>query len=786
VICLTRMPSGWTVRVMSVVLNRVVVAIALLATSVAPAMKEARAPYFTASPKPTSGLPGSEVHVTFAYEPPVINYRSAVTAVAITSCEFYLDADPKSTVGCGDVAGDAAWTMAMPKPLRAGKHEVHWTIQYTLDVKSGSDPDTGVFTFEVFEPAFSTAVEPAAANPGQPVDVRFTSELADVIITGCSVQGIRCGEDGGGWFARVPAPDATSVVPWNVAYAGGPGTENTAPGEVEIKVEPWPAPEFQVGIAGSAQVEPGTPVTVQFESLTTGVDVKTCFVTYRGERIDCTGTGLATVTIPGDAETGPAELPWELTFESSRHGEKGDHRKGSVGFTVVVEEPDFSVTVQPPAARPGDTVTLTFTSLIPGVEIVDCIAFFPHAIGNTCRRSPQRRVVRTRVPKDLPPGATLLRWGVESTNAAGRKVADDDVIPYLILPPLPKTGPATKSATPATKATTPAASGSTGTGTGTEQVATFPGPTPEFVAETRPESAPPGARVTVVVSPLDPDVRILGCAVVFSGGGDRACRHSGGRWSAQATVPAGAPAGETLPLDWRVNFVDTAGSRADANGTTDYPVRGSAPAAPAFEVVADPAAAAGGKEVTVSHNSEDTGVAITGCRVGFTENAFTSCQQSPGGWTAQVEVPPTMPTGPSPLHWTIVYARSGGPGGTAQGFSSFRVLPPDKDNHGWRYTAWSLLWRTVLGGVLLVGLLAFRVIRKPILDRFRPRPAATRSDERRESDDQESEETVSVVPVPAPEEMSVRVDRPDAPPARDIRLQIRRPRLTPHVPEDLP
>lgn len=765
---------------MSVVLNRVVVVIALLATSMAPAAKEARAPHFTASPKSASGLAGSQVDVTFAYQPPVVNYRSAVPAAAVTSCEFYLDADPKPAVGCGGVAGAATWTMAMPKSLAAGQHEVHWTIHYTLDEKSGFDPDTGAFPFEVFEPAFRTAVEPAVANPGQPVDVRFTSELADVTITGCNVRGIRCGKDGGGWFARVPAPDATSVVPWRVAYTGGPGTENTAPGEVEIKVEPWPAPEFQVGIAGSTRVSPGTPVTVQFESLTTGVDVKTCFVTYRGERIDCTGTDLATVTIPGDAEPGRVELPWELTFESSRPGEKGDQRTGSVGLTVVVEDPDFSVTVQPPAARPGETVTLTFTSLVPGVEISDCIAFFPHAIGDTCRRSPQRRVVRTRVPSDLTPGATLLRWGVESIDAAGRKGADNDVIPYLILPPLPKTGPATKTTIPATKATTPPG------GTGTTQVATVPGPAPEFVAETRPESAPPGARVTVVVSPLDPDVRILGCAVVFSGGGDRACRHSGGRWSAQATVPAGAPAGETLPLDWRVSFAGPAGSRADANGTTDYPVRGSAPAAPAFEVVADPAAAPGGKQVTVSHNSEDTGVAITGCRVGFTENALASCQQSPGGWTAQLEVPPTMPAGPNPLHWTIVYARSGGPSGTVQGLSSFRVLPPDQGDHNWRDTAWGVLWRTALGGVLLVGLLAFRVIRKPILDRFRPRPAATQSGERRNNNNQESEETVYVVPVPAPEEMSVRVDRPDAPPVRDIRLRIRRPRLAPHVPEDLP
>ncbi|MFD0522051.1 COG1361 family protein [Paractinoplanes durhamensis] len=348
-------------------LSRVVVAIALFATPMAPAAMQARAPNFTATPKTVTGLPGSAVKVDFAYEPSATAaYQPAATDIAVTSCEFSLDDDPKSTVGCTDQAGDMTWTMVMPKTLTAGKYKVHWIIQYSLYQKPVKDPDRGNFTFEVVEPRFRTAVEPAAAHPGQPVDVRFTSDPADVTITGCDVQGIKCGQDDRGWFARFPAPDATTVVPWHVDYHGGPGTDNTAPGRVGITVEPWPAPEFQVRLAGPDRVGPGTPVPVQFASLTKGVDVTACFVTYRGERIDCTGTDLATVMVRGDAEPGPVELPWKLTFESSRQGDKGDVRTGSVGFTVVIEPPDFSVTVQPPAARPGDPVTLTFTSLIPG------------------------------------------------------------------------------------------------------------------------------------------------------------------------------------------------------------------------------------------------------------------------------------------------------------------------------------------------------------------------------------------------------------------------------------
>ncbi|MEV4345027.1 hypothetical protein AB0J83_11170 [Actinoplanes sp. NPDC049596] len=806
-------------------LNRVVAAIALLATSVAPAVREARDPAFTAHPKPVVGLPGEAIHVEFTYnEPPIVNTEAADSPATITSCEFKLDKDEKTT-RCTYVAEDDTWTMVMPRPLKPGRHDVHWTVYYKINNDSIGTPDEGDFTFDSVEPLFRTTVKAPSPHPGQLVDVRFTSETDGVTITGCLVRDIKCGEDDGGWFARVPAPETTSAVPWSVGYTGGPGTEDTAPGRVEIKVEPWPAPEFQVGIAGSAEVGPGTPVSVKFESLTTGVDVKTCFVTYRGKRIDCGETDLATVTIPGDAETGPVEMPWELAFESSRLGEKDDVRTGSVKITVVVEEPRFSVAVQPEKARPGDIVTLTFTSLVPGVRVVDCVAFFPHAIGDTCRRSPQPRVVRTRIPGDLPPGVTLLRWGVESRDAAGRRGADDDVIPYLVLPPRPGTTPTTKNPTRPTTATTSSpgndngngsgTSNSTGTGNGsgtgngngsgsgsgngpgggngsdigggtdTGQVTSVAGPAPEFVAETRPETAPPGAPVTVVVSPLDPDVRILGCAVVFTGGGDRACRASGDRWSARTTVPAGASAGETLPLDWRVSFVAAAGTRADARGTTDYPVRGSAPVTPVFEVVADPAAAAIGKRVTVSHNSEATGVAITGCQVGFAGKSLTDCQRSPGGWTAQVEVPPAMPAGPNPLHWTIAYARSGGPGGTAQGLSSFRVLPPDPDDDHWWENPWGLLGRIALGGVLLVGLLAFRVAGKPILARFRPRPAAAGAGDRSAADEPAGDETPSVVPVGGPEDMSVQVDQPDALPARDIRLETRRPRLAPHVPEEL-
>jgi hypothetical protein len=786
---------------MSPVLNRLVVALALVAAPMAAAglvTEVAHASVLTVTSDRTSGLPGLQLGVKFSYK----EYP-----VHIEDCEAHLDGDWKQVVRCDRSADSASRIMVLPKELKAGDHTVHWTVGYRLELNAmqpyqdpdqGPDRDTGAFNFTVFEAAFDAVADPPVTNPAQPVALRFASRAADVAIKGCRVvfgrQVYECQEARDGWSARLPAPDVASFVRWMVDYTGGPGTDDTAVGSTEVRVVPWPAPEFRVAVAGSDTVAPGAPVTVQFESLTAGVRIKDCGTTYRQRRIGCGQSHLTVVSIPGDAEAGTVELPWDLTYESSRRGEKGDRKSGLLKITVVVEEPDFTVTVQPPAARPRETVTLAFTSLVPGVDIVGCIAFFPHAPGNTCQRSPERWFVRTKVPADTQPGATLLRWGVASVSTAGRAGADDDVIPYTVLPPLvvndptkgiqsggttgSTNGTSTASSTGPTKDTTSSDTTSRESTTQATTTTTTLGPTPEFVAETKPESARPRARVVVTVSPLDPDVRILGCAIAFATAGDRACRRSGGRWSAGVTVPADATAGETLPLAWRVVFQDAAGRRGTDNGTIDYLVQADVPYPPAFEVVADPAAATPGKRVTVSHTPLDADVAITGCRAGFTEKAMTACRQSPSGWVADVEVPPATSPGPSRVFWTVAYTRPGEAAGATEGLSSFRVLPPVDDHRGRLRKATDLLWRTVLGGVLLVGLLAVRGIRKPILDRLRGRRAA-------ESDDDRGiPESVRIVPVFETDRMSVLVDRSDAAPAQDIRILTRRPRLAPRVPEE--
>jgi hypothetical protein len=464
----------WMVSSMSPVLNRLVVALALVAAPMAAAAlvpEVAHASVLTVTSDPTSGLPGLQLDVKFSYKEHPVH---------IEDCEAHLDGDWKQVVTCDRSADSTRRIMVLPKELKAGDHTVQWTVGYSIEPYAlRPEQDTGAFNFTVLEAAFDAVADPPVTNPAQSVALKFTSRTADVAIKGCRVvfgrQVYECEEARDGWSARLPAPDVTSFVRWEVDYTGGPGTDDTAAGSTEVRVVPWPAPEFRVAVAGSDTVAPGEPVTVHFESLTAGVRINECGTTYRHRRIGCNQSHLTVVSIPGDAEAGTIELPWDLTYESSRRGEKGDRKSGLLEITVVVEEPDFTVTVQPPAARPRETVTLAFTSLVPGVDIVDCIAFFPHAPGDTCQRSPERWFVRTKVPADAQPGATLLRWGVASVSTAGRAGADDDVIPYTVLPPLvvndPTKGTQSGGSTGSTNGT------STGSSTGPTKDTTSSGTT---------------------------------------------------------------------------------------------------------------------------------------------------------------------------------------------------------------------------------------------------------------------------------------------------------------------
>jgi hypothetical protein len=310
------------------------------------------------------------------------------------------------------------------------------------------------------------------------------------------------------------------------------------------------------------------------------------------------------------------------------------------------------------------------------------------------------------------------------------------------------------------------------------------GPPPEFVAVTEPESATPGARVTVAVSPLDPGVEITGCLIAFPRTQGADCRRSGDRWSAAVVVPAGAEPGD-LPLRWGVAYRTTANGAPGAdNGTIDYRVLapGTAPA-PAFSVLPNPAAARAGERLTVSQASLVDGVTITGCSAGFTESAMAECRQTPHGWAADVVVPQAVQPGPGTVLWRLAYHRAGEAGGGAtDGLVTFTVLSAATPSAGLLPKVLGILGRILLGAVVLTGLVAGPSLRnwaRRRWDKWRNPP---------ETPDQEDvdPDSVQVVPMQRADRMTVKVENPDAPPDHLIRITLHRPRFVVLYYEEVP
>ena len=432
--------------------------------------------------------------------------------------------------------------------------------------------------------------------------------------------------------------------------------------------------------------------------------------------------------------------------------------------SAAAARPRFRVAVQPGSAAPGDEVTLSFETAVAGIEIVDCLAFFPHDAGGTCQRSPERWLVHTRVPADTRPGVTLLRWGVASRTADGRPGADSDVISYPVRAP----------ATPTTQGSVAPATSDTATN-GPPAAAGSP---PAFVAATDPESAAPGAPVTVTVSAIDAGAEVTGCVIAFPGQPGSPCGQAGGRWSATVRVPDGAPPGD-LPLRWSATTRSAAGGPAD--GTISYRVLAAgADAAPAFSVRPEPAAAHPGARVAVSYQSLAAGVSIARCSAGFAGGSMAECRRSGPGWVADVAVPEGTPPGTGALRWQVAYTRAGSatPAST-DGLVSFDVLagPPAEADGSWPNRL-QVGVGVLLGGMVLAGLFGYRPITRRLGGRWRRRrpggPAGLEPD------------SVRVVPVIPTGPLDVQAGDPDAPPRHLVRLTFQRPPVDIQIHEEAP
>jgi hypothetical protein len=624
--------------------------------------------------------------------------------------------------------GDTA-TLIVPDVPAATVEWTLWTAEPQIYHKASPSPEpprSGSFPFTVLAPVIAR-VEPAVAEPGKNVTVTLTSpdelKFSSCLFTLGTVV-VECGDG----TAEMPVPEDAPPggklsLTWKFDYSfekneitdTGSGSGSTS---VPVKPPPPPPPPpvFDVRPQTSTAA-PGLPFVVVFQSLTPGVTMTGCSLTF-GAKATCGASGVAVVDIPPDTKAGQTiTMPWSIDYLSTRPGEKPGPATGEIEVRVVPVRPDFIVTVQPARARPGSEVTVTLEPVDADVIILDCMAFFPHGLGAVCQRSSGRWFARVVVPPDASPGRTLLRWGVTSLTAGERRASVNGVVPFRVLAPIIVTQPSEKpSDKPSQNPSGKPSQGPADTPTQRQpttrpptDVVTQPADTrkPVFVAVTDPEVADPGQPVSVTVQPLTAGTTITGCRAAFDGTDGATCRPAGGTWTARLTVPDDAGPGD-LPLLWDVT--DTGG--AGGGGTINYRVRsaGQPLPAPQVEVSLEPKEVRPGGRVTVTPTVFDEDVTITACDVTYNPGGtMAPCRQTPQGWAADVALPGNAPPGSGTLFWRVAYTRAGESGST-DGDVTVPVLDPEP--RSWWSKLWNAAWKIAAGALGLAAAVALAAFQR--------------------------------------------------------------------------
>jgi hypothetical protein len=664
-------------------------------------------PAYQPTVKPAAALPGTSVTVTFPRDDP--EGRSRCGAEFAVPDEIWRD-PPDEYCGEGD---DHPIELPVPA-LGPQTIELRWIARFQKSRDRLEAHDS--IPFEVLAPDFEVHARPSSGSPKKQVEVTFQSPEERFHITGCSAGFAGSWKEcDGDLTAHLVVPEiAVSIIDWRVTYtidppdsgpiiglvpAPDPSSPPEATGSIPFRVilPPKPDPEFDV-VAKPSLAGPGDLVTVEFTSRTAGFDVASCSV----GPVACGGDDKAVVRVPADARAGSTiSMPWHLAFSDA----STDVRDGKIQIQVQrPAEPCFTAAVEPAAAAAGQPVTVAFTSLCGGFNVVRCLVFFPSDLGGQCQRSRERWFARTTVPLGTPAGMTVLRWGVESRTDDGRLGADNNGIAYQVLPPPVRPPPGPTNPRP-TRSIEPGPQPSAG-------------PPPRFVAMIDPEAAAPGEPVTAIVSPVESGVEITSCTVAFSRAAESSCRRTAGGWAAAVDVPADADPG-ALPLDWNVNSPSGGGG-----GTISYRVLGADELAPAaFQVLPDPGSVAPGDKLTVTWQSLVDGVTITGCGAGFSTQEMTPCRPSEHGWAAELTVPKSTPAGLGSLFWRLTYGRAGAAAeNNTDGLLTLAVV----DKPGW---TWPGLLKAggqlLLGGLALAALVGWR----KVAERFRKRrPRAAEED----------------------------------------------------------
>ncbi|MEV6344223.1 hypothetical protein [Actinoplanes sp. NPDC051851] len=403
----------------------------------------------------------------------VVTFASTTAGVTVDTCSVTLVArvpcDPKTKTA----------TVRIPADRSPGAAEMTWKLTYRT-TRSGDQGDgaEGTVAVEVVTPPrqFVVTIEPAAAAPGEPLTLTFTSATEGVAITGClaafaSTAGNRCRHSTRRWFAQTRVPEdavpGTAVLRWGIAARNTAGAELSDNGALDYTVlapptvkpsrttptptdrdqeepteqpteqpttEPTGVPTEDFAVTTDPEsAAPGDPVVVAIAPVNPATEISGCTVAFSGHGdVSCrrsAGTWAATLTVPRRADPGILPLRW-----------RAGSRTGTVDYEVLGGSPAaaFSVLPDPAAAPAGTTVRLAHTSLVEGVEITECSAGFSDDDMRACDRTPDGWVAELTIPASTPPGRTQARWRLayQQTGGAGTATTNGLTL-FEVLPPEP-------------------------------------------------------------------------------------------------------------------------------------------------------------------------------------------------------------------------------------------------------------------------------------------------------------------------------------------------------------
>jgi hypothetical protein len=338
-------------------------------------------------------------------------------------------------------------------------------------------------------------VQPGQGEPGDEVTVSLQPVDDDVRILDCMTffphgPGAICQRSPERWFTRtVVPPDAlpgTALLRWGVTSLTAGERRATPTGGVPFKVvkpvepptdnpsskppvdkppvdkppvdnpttnpptrgpttgPPISTPDTQhqtgqpvfVAMTDPEGADPGQPVSVTIQPLTTGTTITGCRAAFDGtEGATCRPAGgnwTAEVTVPDNAAPGDLPLQWDVTDTGGQGG------GGTINYRVLRSgvPPQVRVTIDPTEGKSGGTVKVTPHIDDATVTITGCrAAYLPGGQLAECHNDGQGWVADVALPKDAPAGSATLFWRVAYARSGDDGATDGNVTIPVVADP---------------------------------------------------------------------------------------------------------------------------------------------------------------------------------------------------------------------------------------------------------------------------------------------------------------------------------------------------------------